>query len=63
MVLIGQAETIFILLTFFVGKFFKNRGKIESSEKLKKFEDLESQKEKEEKGQDNLAFDNDETHF
>ena len=59
MVLIGQAETIVILVTFAFGKFFKNRGKVnleEKEEQPPKFEDIEKSTKKQENGKINPSF-------
>ena len=59
MVLIGQAETIVILITFAFGKFFKNRGKVnleEKEEHLPKNEDIEKSSTKQENGKINPSF-------
>jgi hypothetical protein len=59
MVLIGQAETIVILITFAFGKFFKNRGKVnldEKEEELPKYEDIKKSSLKHENGKINPSF-------
>ena len=59
MVLIGQAETILILVTFAFGKFFKNRGKMnleEEKEQPPKYEDIEKSTKNHETGKINPSF-------
>ena len=60
MVLIGQAETIVILVTFALGKFFTNRGKVNQEEKDEeqppKYEDIEKSTKSAEKGKINPSF-------
>ena len=60
MVLIGQAETIVILVTFAFGKFFMNRGKVNQEEKDEeqppKYEDIEKSTKSSEKGKINPSF-------
>ena len=60
MVLIGQAETIVILVTFAFGKFFKNRGKVnldeENEEQPPKYEDIEKSTKNQENGKINPSF-------
>lgn len=59
MVLIGQAETIVILVTFAFGKFLKNRGKVNLEEKGKqppKYDDIEKSSKKQDNGKINPSF-------
>ena len=59
MVLIGQAETILILVTFAFGKFFKNRGKVnldEKEEQPRKYGDIEKSTKNQENGKINPSF-------
>ncbi|CBY33655.1 unnamed protein product [Oikopleura dioica] len=58
MVLIGQAETIVILITFAFGRLFKNRGKVNQEDKEEqppKYEDIEKSS-KSENGKINFSY-------
>ena len=58
MVLIGQAETIVILITFALGRLFKNRGIVNQEDKEEqppKYEDFEKSS-KSENGKVNFSY-------